>query len=81
MIVTRSDGSEYVRLVGVDLSQIHHIDRVLDEVLDQLTDIAGSRNRAQKALLAVLGERLLPERAENDDEARIDFTRKRAQYG
>ena len=65
--LTRSDGSEHVRLVGVDEDERPEADRALDVALQHLSEITGSPHRAQKVLLALLGERLLPERAERDD--------------
>ena len=59
--VTRSDGSEYVRLVGIDQRQKDRIESVLDSALSELTNLTGSENRAGHSLLAVLGERLLGE--------------------
>ena len=58
--ITRSDGSEHVRLVGVDHSQRQQLERSLEGVLGQIADITGSPQRANYALLALLGERLLP---------------------
>ena len=65
--LTRSDGSEHVRLVGVDETERPEADKALDATLEQLTEITGSGHRAHKVLLALLGERLLPEKAERDD--------------
>ena len=59
--VTRPDGSEYVRLVGVDHRQRTRLDSVLDDALDELAGLTGSTQRAGHALLALLGERLLSE--------------------
>ena len=65
--LTRSDGSEHVRLVGVDENERPEADRALDVALEHLSEITGSSHRAHKVLLALLGERLLPERADHDD--------------
>ena len=75
---TRSDGSEFVRLVGVE--QIHRtvVDRALDRTLDELTSFLGSPQRAQKALLAVLGERLLPD---HTNISQIDIINTGGQHG
>ena len=81
MTITRSDGSEHVRLVGIDRGQRRHVDRALDGILERLAEIVGSPHRAQRALLALLGERLLPERAERDGEARSGPTAERARHG
>ena len=66
--LTKSDGSEHVRLVGVDENERAEADRALDVALEDLAEITGSPHRAHKVLLALLGERLLPETAERDDE-------------
>ena len=59
--VTRPDGVEQPLLVGVDQALRPHAERVLDEALTKLAEHAGSPRRAQHALLAVQGERLLPD--------------------
>ena len=79
--ITRSDGSEHVRLVGIDQNQRRHVDKALDSILKELTEIIGSRQRAHKALLALLGEQLLTEGDDSDGKAQIDFIKKRARYG
>ena len=78
---THSDGSEYVRLVGVDHNQRHFVEHVLDKTLEELTSFLGSPQRAQKALLAVLGERLLPDHANITNVSHINSMNKRGQYG
>ena len=60
LTVTRADGTEYVRLVGVDRAQRDAGEEILDDALVRLTDLTGSPARAQQTLLALLGERLLP---------------------
>ena len=60
LTVTRADGTEYVRLVGVDQNQRDACEGALDATLARLTDLTGSPARAQQTLLALLGERLLP---------------------
>ena len=58
--VTRSDGSEYIRLVGTDTRRRQELEAALDGVLTDLAEIAGSAQRAEQSLLALLSERLLP---------------------
>ena len=55
--------------------------RPLDDALKALQEVTGSPRRARKALLALLGERVLSERAEGDDEASLEFMSKRARHG
>ncbi len=78
---TRSDGDEYVRLVSVDQNQRHHVDQALDNVLEDLTSVLGSPLRAQKALLAVLGDRLLPDRAKITNVSQLHIMNRRGQHG
>jgi len=79
--ITRSDGSEHVDLVGIDQLQRDRIDRALDGVLKELQEIVGSQRRARKALLALLGEQLLSEQTDSDDEAIFDFPNVRVPRG
>lgn len=65
--LTRSDGSEDVRLVGIDEHERPEAGQALDAVLAELTEITGSPRRAHNVLLAALGERLLPEQAEHEE--------------
>lgn len=60
LTITRADGSEYVRLVGVDQDQRDACEGALDDALARLTNLTGSPARAQQTFLALLGERLLP---------------------
>ena len=52
--VTRSDGSEDIRLVSVDSAHRSQIERVLDRALNEIGDATGSAQRAHQALLALL---------------------------
>ena len=67
--LTRSDGSEHVGLVGIDENERSEAEKTLDAALGDLTQVTGSQRRAHKVLLALLGERLLPEKAASDDGA------------
>ncbi len=81
--VTRSDGSEHVRLVGVDHDQRQHLEGALNSVLDKLTNLTGSPQRAHNSLLALLGERLLPTQGNVDDnlEDSTDHGETRSHHG
>ena len=59
--VTRPDGSEYDRLVGIDQRKRPDIESVLGRALDDLAVVTGSTQRAGHALLALLSEQLLTE--------------------
>ena len=78
--ITRSDGNEHVCLVGIDQMQRHHVEQTFDNTLEELTKIVGSPYRAHKALLALLGERLLPERIGRDDNIQIDIIKGKVQH-
>ena len=65
LTVTCADGTEYVRLVGVDRDQRDAYEGVLDDALARLINLTGSPARAQQGLLALLGERLLPAPAQD----------------
>ena len=84
--LTRSDGSEHIRLVGIDTNQRRQVDVALDRTLDELARIIGSPNRAQDALLALLGERLLVEQHHIEqlgmgESIPFDFTEQRIRHG
>ena len=81
--VTRSDGSEHVRLVGIDHDQRQPLEGALNSVLDELTSLTGSPQRAHNSLLALLGERLLPTQGNVDDnlEDSTDHGETRSSHG
>ncbi len=58
--VTRTDGSEYIRMVGIDARKRADLESALDGVLADLAPITGTTQRAEQSLLALLSERLLP---------------------
>ncbi len=60
VILTRPDGSEHVRWVGVDGNERSEAENALDAAVERLTEVTGSSQRAHRVLLALLGERLLP---------------------
>ncbi|MXX54968.1 MAG: hypothetical protein F4Z44_04170 [Gemmatimonadetes bacterium] len=78
--VTRSDGSEYIRMVGLDARKRSDLESALDGVLADLAPITGSAQRAEQSLLALLGERLLPAAGSStpDQVATVAETRRRA---
>lgn len=65
--VTRSDGAEQPLLVSMDSEFRREAARAFDDALAKLATITGSQQRAQHALLALLGERLLPDSTSQDD--------------
>lgn len=79
--ITRPDGHEHVGLVDIDQNQRQYADEALDSVLKELTQSIGSPHRAHKALLALLGERLLSERTDSDDREGVNLIERKAQHG
>lgn len=57
---TRPDGREDFRLVSVDQDQRDRIAPAFQAFIDRITEDVGSSMRAKHALLALLGEQLLP---------------------
>jgi len=78
--VTRSDGSEYIRMVGIDARKRSDLESALDGVLADLAPVTGSTQRAEQSLLALLSERLLPTAGATAPEevATVVETRRRA---
>ena len=72
--VTRSDGAEQPLLVGIDQELRPDAERALDDALTKFTEITGSQRRAQHALLALLGERLLPDSNEHSEISNVPDT-------
>jgi hypothetical protein len=60
VILTRPDGSEHVRWVGMDENERSKAEDALDAAVARLARVTGSSQRAHRVLLAPLGERLLP---------------------
>ena len=79
--VTSADGSEHARLVGVDQALRPQAEGTLDEALRKLTEVTGSPLRAHHTLLALLGERLLPDTSSYDMELESPISRERASNG
>ena len=79
--ITRADGNEEARLVGIDQNQRNHVSSALDGLLDQLAEVIGSPNRARNALMALLGERLIREPRGSDETAHGSPLRGDGQHG
>ena len=73
--LTRSDGREENRLVSLDPV----LRSAVEDVLQELTQVAGSPVRAHHALLALLGERLLDDEGA-DDVVHFDTVERRASH-
>ena len=74
LTLTRADGSEHVGLVGVDDKYQRFVSEILDKGLDKLIAKMGSEKRALSALMAMMGEKLLPSQNEAEDDTMIEFT-------
>ena len=70
--ITRPDGREHDRLVALDEIDRPLAEQVLEDTLARLEADLGSNEQAEKALLACLGERLLPQPVEGTPEAVAD---------
>ena len=60
VILTRPDGREHVRWVGMDENERSEAEDALDTAVAKLAKVTGSPQRAHRVLLALIGERLLP---------------------
>ena len=79
--ITRPDGREHVGLVDIDRSQRALVDKAIGDVLKTLGDTIGSPHRVHKALLAVLGDRILSEQVGSDDEAVFVLPERKSRHG
>ena len=66
---TRPDGAEHVRLVDLDEDKRRSADAVFNRHLGELAEIVGSSQGAHAALLAIIGERLLPDPSDRPSDA------------
>lgn len=78
--ITRSDGSEFIRLVAVDHEHRPALEFALDGILDDLSEITGSNGQGRQSLLALLSERLLSD-LDGANDISIDVSRERSQHG
>ncbi|WP_419924012.1 hypothetical protein [Candidatus Poriferisocius sp.] len=62
--VTRPDGREHARLVDLDTAHSGGLPAVLDEAIAKAQKAAGSKEQAEHLLLALLGDRVLGETAD-----------------
>ena len=79
--VTESNGNEYIDLVSIDDNVRNEVTNTLNNVLDKLTKIVGSTDRAQSTLLALLSERLLSESKQHSCETEIQNIGRKRQNG
>ena len=79
--VTESNGNEYIDLVSIDDNVRNEVTNTLNNVLDKLTKILGSTDRAQSTLLALLSERLLSESKQHSCETEIQNIGRKRQNG
>ncbi|MDE0371430.1 MAG: hypothetical protein OXI73_02635 [Rhodospirillales bacterium] len=79
--ITRPDGSEHVGLVDINRRQRSLVDKAVTEALKELGGTIGSPHRVYKALLAVLGDRILSEQAGKDPEGVLVLPERKSQHG
>lgn len=70
--ITRPDGREHDRLVAIDETDRPLAERALEDALAKLASDLGSHEQAEKALLACLGERVLPQANQTEPELSAD---------
>ncbi|MYA15518.1 MAG: hypothetical protein F4Z28_01465 [Gammaproteobacteria bacterium] len=75
--VTRPDGREHDRLVALDEIDRPIAEEILEEALAKLQADLGSKEQAEKTLLAWIGERLLP-KAHNEMPKPVSHTKTRS---
>lgn len=75
--ITRPDGQEHDRLVALDEADRPLAESAFEDTLAKLESQLGSSEQAEKALLACLGERLLPQRDQRKRESVIESKIKR----
>ena len=78
--ITRSDGREHDRLVAVDENDRPIAKKIFEDALARLERDLGSYEQAEKALLACLGERLLPQLIETTPKPVTDSNTRRARH-
>ena len=79
--ITRPDGSEHVGLVDIDQRQRSLVDKAIADILKELGESFGSPHRVHKALLAVLGDRILSDQTRSEDEAVLVLPERKSRYG
>ena len=79
--ITGEDGREHIRFVDIEEQERAHAARVLDDAVQDLTATVGSPRRAQEALLALLGERLLPDNGRPETPNALDSSGSRTHNG
>jgi len=78
---TSSDGREGHRLVSFDESDRPAVEAAMHDAVETLAAALGSPTRAQHALIAVLGEQILPNVALNTDTERVTPATRSASNG
>jgi len=71
LTVTRSDGTEHMRLVSVDQSQRSEVETILEKAIDEVREYIGPLHNAESTFLAILGERLMPELQEGFEKTNV----------
>jgi len=78
--ITRADGKEFIRLVGVEDEHRQSLEEALGGILRDLTEITGSHGRGRNSLLALLAERILNDQAGTNGVSAV-VSEERSQHG
>ena len=78
---TATDGTEFVDLVSIDDRIRNAGSKVLKHCLYELEKLSDSPRRARAALLALIGDEVLPEMQEDNENSNRDFERRKTDDG
>lgn len=81
IVVTRSDGSDCIKFVGVENRHRQTLEERIDEIISELEGMLGSPEQAQSALTAILGDRMIPEQRTSIQDTDDNITELRASNG
>lgn len=79
--VTRSDGNDSIKFVGVENRHRQTLEKKIDEIISELADLLGSPEQVQSALTAILGDRMIPEQRADIQESDDNITELRVNNG
>lgn len=79
--VTRSDGSDIMKFVGVENRHRGEIEETIDEVIKKFEKRLGSPEQVKSALAAILGDRMIPEQRTSIQDTDDNITELRASNG
>ena len=79
--VTRSDGNDSVKFVGVENRHRQALEKKIDKIISELKGLLGSPEQVQSALTAILGDRMMPEQRTSIQDTDDNITELRASNG